>query len=303
MKVLLLLCLCVTLCASYTLKNSYGPNDILGWNYYSGADPTHGYVYYASNSEAHSWNLVTVTNNQAIIRSDSTTVSTGSGRASVRLTSQQSWNQGLFIWDVSHMPYGSGTWPALWTVNGAVWPNGGEIDVVEGVNAIANNQITLHTNAGCTVPNWQNAESGVPQGGNCDVVATGNAGCSIMDYDSWSYGAQFNAHGGGVYVMQWAVDGIYVWFFTHGGGIPADITNGAPNPAGWGNPRGRFSFGQGCDGSHFYNHNIVIDNTFCGDWAGAVYPGGNGACQSFVQNNPSAFTEAYWAINSIKVYQ
>jgi hypothetical protein len=26
-------------------------------------------------------------------------------------------------------------------------------------------------------------------------------------------------------------------------------------------------------------------------------------CQSFVQNNPSAFAEAYWSINSLQVYQ
>jgi hypothetical protein len=26
-------------------------------------------------------------------------------------------------------------------------------------------------------------------------------------------------------------------------------------------------------------------------------------CQAFVQNNPSAFTDAYWSVNSLKVYQ
>jgi hypothetical protein len=53
----------------------------------------------------------------------------------------------------------------------------------------------------------------------------------------------------------------------------------------------------------------VFDTTFCGDWAGNVWSGdtvcGSQApsCQSFVQNNPSAFTDAYWLVNSLKFYQ
>src|SRR5271170_1477062 len=53
----------------------------------------------------------------------------------------------------------------------------------------------------------------------------------------------------------------------------------------------------------------VFDTTFCGDWAGSVWSGDAvcasqaPSCQSFVQNNPSAFTDAYWLVNSLKVYQ
>jgi hypothetical protein len=44
------------------------------------------------------------------------------GRMSVRLESKQSYNQGLIIADIAHMP-GSicGTWPAFWTI-GPDWP-------------------------------------------------------------------------------------------------------------------------------------------------------------------------------------
>jgi hypothetical protein len=49
--------------------------------------------------------------------------------------------------------------------------------------------------------------------------------------------------------------------------------------------------------------NLIYDLTFCGDWAGNVYPGGNGACIANVQNNPQNYSGAYWLINSIKVYQ
>ena len=44
-----------------------------------------------------------------------------------------------------------------------------------------------------------------------------------------------------------------------------------------------------------------------GDWAGAVFSqdsscSSKGSCQDYVQNTPSAFKEAYWTINSLKVY-
>jgi hypothetical protein len=51
---------------------------------------------------------------------------------------------------------------------------------------------------------------------------------------------------------------------------------------------------------------MVIDDTFCGDWAGATFAQdcpNQGACTDFAQNTPSAFTEAYWTIRSITVYQ
>jgi hypothetical protein len=86
--------------------------------------------------------------------------------------------------------------------------------------------------------------------------------------------------------MQWESSGIYVWLFPRNA-IPADITNKQANPAGWGTPRGTFPFGKGCDVGYFYNHHIIIDNTFCGDWAGATFGAQcGGDCNSFVQNNP-----------------
>ena len=66
--------------------------------------------------------------------------------------------------------------------------------------------------------------------------------------------------------------------------------------------------GDGCNiPSHFGEHQIVFDTTFCGDWAGAVW-GSSGcanrasSCNDFVANNPGAFSGAYWSLNSLKVY-
>lgn len=107
--------------------------------------------------------------------------------------------------------------------------------------------------------------------------------------------------------MEWTDSQIAVWFFARGS-IPSDITSGNPEPSGWGTPTTLFG-GSGCDiDSHFGNHNIVFDTTFCGDWAGNVWSSNSqcsaqaSTCSDYVANNPSVFDDAYWLINSVKVY-
>jgi hypothetical protein len=49
----------------------------------------------------------------------------------------------------------------------------------------------------------------------------------------------------------------------------------------------------------------VFDTTFCGDWAGATFTDPTGAgqsCTSYVAANPGAYTDAYWEIDSIRVF-
>jgi hypothetical protein len=50
------------------------------------------------------------------------------------------------------MPEGCATWPSAWEVAEATWPATGEIDIIEGVNNVAPNLMTLHTSPGCTQP-------------------------------------------------------------------------------------------------------------------------------------------------------
>ena len=62
-----------------------------------------------------------------------------------------------------------------------------------------------------------------------------------------------------------------------------------------------------CPSNHFQNLNMVIDLTFCGDWAGSSFASQCGwygdNCDYFVQNNPTYFSDAYWIFNYIQVYQ
>jgi hypothetical protein len=126
-------------------------------------------------------------------------------RKSVRIHSNYVFNGGLVIMDAVHMPYGCGTWPAFWS-NGPEWPNNGEIDILEGVNGYTQNQASLHTRAGCTIP-AEYGSSGVLAGTgadalNCDANVTGNQGCGQRSSQANNYGKPFNDNGGGVYASK-----------------------------------------------------------------------------------------------------
>ena len=101
--------------------------------------------------------------------------------------------------------------------------------------------------------------------------------------------------------------GVSIWRWGRGN-TPSDVLGSNPNPAGWGQPASQWA-GSGCDwDSHFQNQNLVFDTTFCGDWAGNAFQSCSAAnngqtCQDFVANNPSAFKNAYWSVNALKVYQ
>ncbi|KAI8082170.1 concanavalin A-like lectin/glucanase domain-containing protein [Thamnidium elegans] len=284
---------------------SAGSNFINFFNFYTGADPTHGFVQYVDQSTAAANNLVYMQGEQTIIKTDNTTVTPG-GRPSVRLESKSTYNYGLFILDLEHMPVGCGTWPAFWMF-GDNWPNQGEIDIIEGVNEQTTNSVALHTSSGCTMEGVPRPQLGNVKTPNCDVNAPGqgaNEGCAVSSGDTRTYGRGFNENKGGVYATRWTEgQGIQVWFFTRSS-IPGDITSNNPNPDTWGLPVAAFPF-QSCPANKFKDLKIVLNLTFCGDWAGGVY--GNSGCPStcvdFVKNTPSAFGEAHWKINSLKVFQ
>ncbi|OAL26150.1 hypothetical protein AYO20_10203 [Fonsecaea nubica] len=272
-------------------------------------DPTNGYVQYVDQNTAQRGGLINTDSGAVYMGVDHTNVASGSGRQSVRLTSKKSYNHGLIILDLSHMPGGiCGAWPAFWTV-GPNWPNAGEIDIIEGVNLQTSNAMTLHTNAGCSISN-NGMFSGSVATSNCDIKAAGqatNAGCSISTPNDATYGTGFNDAEGGVYATEWTSSAINIWFFSRSA-IPSDISSGSPDPGNWGQPLA--SFGGSCNIDEFFNNQqIVFDTTFCGDWAGNVWDSDPvckskaSTCESYVQNNPSAFQDAFWTVNSLKVFQ
>ncbi|KAI5776099.1 concanavalin A-like lectin/glucanase domain-containing protein, partial [Geopyxis carbonaria] len=102
----------------------------------------------------------------------------GAGRKAVRLESKKRYTHGLFLLDATHVPAACGFWPAFWTF-GPNWPSSGEIDIMEGVNTMAENNIVLHTSPGCVVTGA--GGTGAVRTKNCDVAAAGqaaNEGCA-----------------------------------------------------------------------------------------------------------------------------
>eukprot|EP00483_Globobulimina_turgida_P001412 UN01414 len=200
------------------------------------------------------------------------------------------------------MPTGCGTWPAWWTV-GPNWPSGGEIDIIEEVDVATRDAPTLHTNPGCDMTNAPKNYSGQTGATNC--YSAQNIGCGITCTNANSFGAAFNSRNGGLYAMEWTARSIQMWMWSEGS-IPNTAKSDNPDTSQFGKPYAQFYFGSWCPTSHFKNHQVVFDLTFCGDWDGAVFGKdcpGKGSCNDYVKNNPSAFREAYWNIHFMKVFQ
>lgn len=301
--------------AAYSQVDQYDPSNFFDKvDFFTGADPTDGFVTYLDAASANARGLAGFAQGGIYLGVDNTNI-TATGRASTRVTSTQAYTKGLFVADIAHMPAGSGDggscglWPAFWMF-GPNWPSSGEIDIIEGVNNQQSNAITLHTSAGCTMANTGSLSSTKLASADCE----GNSGCSQQTSVTDNYGAGFNAAGGGVYAVEWTSDHIAVWFFARSDPMAAQLTAAgdaaaAPDPTAFGQPLAQF-VGASCDiDDHFVDNNLVFNIDYCGDWAGQVWDQDPTCsalaptCSQYVADNPHAFSEAYWLINSIKVYQ
>ncbi|KAF5530209.1 mixed-linked glucanase precursor MLG1 [Fusarium napiforme] len=295
--------------SQYSIKTTYDSSNFFeAFEFFNEKDPTNGFVDYVDADAANSEGLAGYVDGAVYMGVDYQTKNPSNGRRSVRVTSHDAFTHGLFIADIAHMP-GSipGVWPAYWMF-GPNWPTSGEIDILEGVNTQTENKISLHTGPGCSITNDGTTQGTTLESENCDSAGA-SAGCGQNTSDNQNYGDGFNDIGGGVYATEWTSDHIAVWFF-HRGRIPQDIQSGNPTPSSWGPPAAKFNGGQGCNiDDHFKENNIVFDTTFCGDWAGSPDVWGKnpetsslGDCKDYVANNPADFKNAYWLVNSIKVY-
>ncbi|KAH0253932.1 endo-1,3(4)-beta-glucanase, partial [Aureobasidium melanogenum] len=297
--------------AGYVLQDDYNSAAFFDmFDFFTYSDPTHGFVQYIDQGTAWNTGLISNSNDKVYIGVDHTNVQPN-GRPSIRLTSKNAYNSGtLVILDLEHMPGNAcGAWPAFWMV-GPNWPNGGEIDIIEGVNTQNHNAMTLHTADGCSIYDNGNF-TGSLWSDDCYVNAPGqtdNEGCQITTSNYNTYGDGFNNVGGGVYAMEWTDEAISIWFFQRGS-IPANVQSGNPSPdSTWGKPLSQFT--GCCDIPEFFSdQQIVFDVTFCGDWAGSVWSSDStcsalsGSCTDYVANNPQAFGNAYWSINSLQVFE
>lgn len=179
----------------------------------------------------------------------------GIGRKSVRLRTNKAYNAGtLVIGDFAHIPSNvCGVWPSFWMV-GPSWPQDGEIDILEGVNQMTQNQITIHSRPGCTPSVGPQGQTG-SQTGFADCGGNGgDIGCGVFNNKAEGWGSGFNAAGGGIYAMAWTSTSIQVWQWKQSD-VPANARSDNPDPAAWGPPVANW---VGCDfAGYFDNMNIV----------------------------------------------
>lgn len=253
---------------SYTLEDSYtSANFFDEFTFYTGADPTNGFVDYQSASEASASGLAGYTQGGIYLGADYQTSNPTNGRASTRVSSNKAYTHMLLVADVAHMPVGCGTWPALWSF-GPDWPGSGEIDIIEGVNSQSSNEITLHTEEGCTMTKGtQIASTKMVDTADCGA-GDGGTGCPQKTVSTNNFGANLNAGGGGVYAMEWTSSAISVWYFPRNGTVANQLTassssSSSVDTSSFGTPVAQFAGGSGCNiDSYFKNHNIVIVSFF-----------------------------------------
>lgn len=98
---------------NYTLVDTYsGTTFFDDFDYFTGYDPSSGFVHYVDSSVATStqYNLTYASSDSAVLRVDTSDTDASTGRYSVRITSKKQYNSGLFIFDVLNVPYGCSTW-------------------------------------------------------------------------------------------------------------------------------------------------------------------------------------------------
>jgi hypothetical protein len=270
---------------------------------------------YANPTDAATYNLTYASASSAVLRIDTRDTDTTTGRLSARVTSKSRYSSGLFIFDIKHVPFGCSLWPAIWLTDPYNWPLHGEIDVVEGVNAMTGNQVTLHTTNHCNMKGVKRKETGTALHSNCYNASSSNAGCGVKG-EANTFGPAFNAAGGGIYAMELREAGIRTWFFGRDS-IPSDLAasgltagSASPDPSTWtGHPLADFP-STSCDiSSHFKNQSIITNIDLCGQWAGlsqyyAEESGCPGTCVEYVSTQPgSAYQEAYWEFGGWWVFQ
>ncbi|KAH8110956.1 concanavalin A-like lectin/glucanase domain-containing protein [Phellopilus nigrolimitatus] len=298
--------------ASFQLAfNHSGENFLNNWVFYNGIDTNNtGNVLFQSQTQAQQEQLTFLNSaGNFIIKVDNTTSGANDptfGRPSIKLLSSYTITSGnLVLFDAVHLPFGCSVWPAFWT-QGPVWPDDGEIDIMEGVNMQTQNDFSLHTLDGCTHPSNASSvgtETGQLISTDCFNQTNGNQGC-IVEVPGNSYGANFANAGGGVYAMNWNDTGIYLWFFARGS-IPADLPTSAPNPDGWGTPTALYPTSS-CNTAEFIKpQTLILDITVCGDFAGqaAVFAETcSGTCTDLVPT-ASNYNNAYFEISYIRVFE
>ncbi|KAH9833488.1 uncharacterized protein C8Q71DRAFT_892901 [Rhodofomes roseus] len=94
-----------------------------------------------------------------------------------------------------------------------VGQNCNSINTSEGMNQVAMNQMVLHTGDGCTHSANALQTDTLVNSTDCSKAANENEGCMVTTPTKSLYGVGLAADGGGVFITEFANEGISIWFF------------------------------------------------------------------------------------------
>ena len=299
----------------YRTEDIRGQQFFSKFDWFSSKDPTNGLVNYQTQANAKWQNLSYVDADNKFILAVSTAQNAYEGRNSVRIHSKNSYGDGVYAMYVNHVPTGCSTWPAFWTVTENLdgWPVGGEIDIMENANdEYAFNLVSAHTKSSCIANPSSATQLGSTYSTNCSAYTPANEGCrgEMRNGPAPTWGDALNRAGGGVIAMERSFGrngkGVRVWYFPKGK-VPSDLTasSTAVNPANWGTPGVHLPISK-CY-KDFGRHKVIINITLCGDWAANTYSRTScaakfGACSAQVAYNGDSYKEAYWKIQSLRLF-
>lgn len=244
-------------------------------------------------------------------------------RKTTRAVSKDTFSKGLFISRITHMPSTYGSWPSFWMVSNKAWPEGGEIDILEGVGSFSQNAASVHTTAGCSMPVSALEQTtskfmlSGPQQTNCDTHATDSQGCGLRDDTPNTFGPGFN-NVGGAYVAVHITDEFVKVHQWPGDSAPQDVKNNAPAPSTWDKPALFLPNDQCNIGSHFYDLQLVFSTNVCGKWPGelwnldASYAGqaqssaqatGVDSCYEYAHSHGAEWGNAFFEVASISIFE
>ncbi|KAM3419486.1 hypothetical protein BST61_g5411 [Cercospora zeina] len=192
---------------AYVLQtNVSGPTFFDAFDFWTQDDPTFGFVEYVDRGAAEVLQMLHVTDGVAFFGADAVQTydpSANKGRKSLRLSTKQTFNHGLFVIDLSHMPSSvCGIWPAIWMLGTGPlpWPAYGELDIVEYTNDASHGLFAMHTAPNCTMA--ASGQSGTLLTNDCGEDH-GYKGCNISPNMPNTLGTDFNNNGGGMFALEW----------------------------------------------------------------------------------------------------
>mmetsp|Transcript_32880 Transcript_32880/g.76790 ORF Transcript_32880/g.76790 Transcript_32880/m.76790 type:complete len:491 (-) Transcript_32880:72-1544(-) len=269
----------------YRLKwSAQGESFFDNWNFLW-EDHNHGSAQYLLEPEAKEESVIEATRNFAIIRAGRRSPKYKYKRMTTRMESKRSWKYFLTLIKFSHVPYGCGVWPALFTLAPNVpWPNGGELDILEYVNMDVS-KASFHTGGECKLSAEKvNKYGPMPDRNNMDYDCVTDypdrLGCAP---NKWMKSGTEWAHSPGILATQWTESFLKIFYIPEHE-IPQDILADNPSPDKTWDDRWLFSYypftGTKCI---FEEQKLMMQINFCGDWAGKVW-GADGNCNWRVPN-------------------